>query len=65
MSKLSTTKVCAAAKHKVEYEYRTLLGIIGSWVEKASQRVGGNEIHIETTGDIESVFINGERFNKS
>ena len=59
------TKVGTGANHKVTYEYRSLLGIIGSWEEIHAEQVSRPSIFIETTTpDFDKVVINGEEYKK-
>jgi hypothetical protein len=63
MNQLHRTEIKAVAKHKITYELRTLLGIIGSWREVSSERVTKPSLFIETTTEeFDKVIINGKEF---
>lgn len=51
--------VRAQAPYKVEYEYRTILGIIGSWKEVLSTRTGRVSLYVQMSEKPERVQING------
>jgi len=63
-AQVRATNVVAGAKHKVEYELRTLLGIISSWKEVMSTQIEEPSIFIETNHAIENVYLNGKLLNK-
>jgi hypothetical protein len=58
------TIVKIGAKHKIEYEYRSLLGILGSWKEVRSQQFGEPVIFIEASEPIKKVVVNGVEYKK-
>lgn len=57
------TDVRATAKHKVTYEWRSLLGIIGSWQEVLSEVSTKPRIEIvTTTKEYDGVYVNGQEY---
>lgn len=50
------------APHKVEYQYRTILGIIGSWEEILSTRTGRVSLYVQMSEEPEQVRINGVNY---
>ncbi len=62
-TKAHYTAIDARAPHKVTYEWRSLLGIIGSWKEILSERVSKPSLFIATsTEEFDKVFINGVEY---
>lgn len=63
MATAHNTSVSARTRHKVEYEWRTFLGLIGSWKEVMNERCSKPSIFIETASpDFTDVYVNGCRY---